>query len=94
MQNTTKYSVNAYTNGNKAYTPVMLASSHLSYAEMAGIAQTLLEVCEFADRIEVFDLDTGEIVVDLSADDDDYEPSDGDLEMGFNPYLGGYDFDC
>lgn len=93
MKNTTKYSVNAYTKEGGAYTPIMLASSLLSYAEMAGIAQTLLEVCEFADRIEVVDLDTGEIVIDLSACDDD-EPSDDDLEMGFNPYLGGYDFDC
>lgn len=22
------------------------------------------------------------------------EPDDSQLEMGFNPYMGGYDFDC
>lgn len=25
---------------------------------------------------------------------DDFEPDDSQLEMGFNPYMGGYDFDC
>lgn len=24
----------------------------------------------------------------------DYEPDDSQLEMGFNPYSGCYDFDC
>lgn len=26
--------------------------------------------------------------------DFDDEPDDSQLEMGFNPYMGGYDFDC
>lgn len=26
--------------------------------------------------------------------DDDYEPDDSDLELGFNPYEGAYDYDC
>lgn len=27
-------------------------------------------------------------------DDSDYEDEDWDLEMGFNPYSGSYDWDC
>jgi len=45
--------------------------------------------------IRVVDMDTGEIIFDWWDEDNaDPEPSDDDLEMGFNPYLGGYDFDC
>ena len=27
-------------------------------------------------------------------EDYDYEPSDADLEMGFDPYSGSYNYDC
>lgn len=27
-------------------------------------------------------------------EDEDWEPDDSDLELGFNPYMGGYDYDC
>ena len=26
--------------------------------------------------------------------DEDWETNDSDLELGFNPYEGGYDYDC
>ena len=93
MKNTTKYSFTAYTADGKGY-PVLLASSLLSYEQIADTAEILLRDSEIAVRIKVVNLDNGEVVVDLSRDDDDDEPSDDDLEMGFNPYLGGYDFDC
>ena len=47
---------------------------------------------------------TGEILwdyeYDFDSDDDDdefydeYDIDEADLEIGYNPYLGGYDYDC
>ena len=47
----------------------------------------------FAD---IVDTETGEIVAIIERDDDDYPEDYRDYydEMGYNPYLGGYDFDC
>lgn len=31
---------------------------------------------------------------DAVDEEDDYEPEDSDCELGFNPYIGSYDYDC
>lgn len=47
---------------------------------------------------DVIDEETGEILFTLSRDDDDeeeeYFPDDWMDEVGYNPYMGCYDYDC
>lgn len=47
------------------------------------------------DEVDVIDATTGEILLHFTDDVDfqDDEP-DFDLELGFNPYIGDYDWDC
>ena len=33
-------------------------------------------------------------VTEIFEDDTDYEPDDANLEMGFDPYMGCYSYDC
>lgn len=34
------------------------------------------------------------VLREMAEDDEDEYPDDYDNEMGFNPYMGCYDFDC
>lgn len=47
------------------------------------------------DEVDVIDATTGEILLHFTDDVNfqDDEP-DFDLELGFNPYIGDYDWDC
>lgn len=38
--------------------------------------------------------DDDEPGMEYYAEEEDYEPDDNYLEMGFNPYEGCYDYDC
>lgn len=50
------------------------------------IKDAFISVCDFLQVPYVFESELEE--------EDDFEPDDSQLEMGFNPYMGGYDFDC
>lgn len=50
------------------------------------------DVCE--GDLCVMDCDHCHKAEEAQEADDDFEPDDSQLEMGFNPYMGGYDFDC
>ena len=39
-------------------------------------------------------MDDNDLTYNWDEELDDFEPDDSQLEMGFNPYIGGYDFDC
>ena len=57
------------------------------------------EIVDFVDESNEFDTLTLYIDWDKPNDDeqdeeDDYDYDDDDLEMGFNPYMGCYDYDC
>ena len=43
---------------------------------------------------DVVDMTTGEILLHFEDEDPDPEVDDCDFEMGFNPYLGLFDWDC
>lgn len=47
------------------------------------------------DEVDIIDATTGEILLHFT-DDVDYQDDepDFDLELGFNPYIGDYDWDC
>lgn len=53
-----------------------------------------------AQNVAIIDENTGEVLWDyaehIKLPIEDYfpEPFYADDEMGFNPYIGGYDFDC
>ena len=65
----------------------------LTYAEMVQQAREWYDLdddtnaCELSEYYE----DTGDPVPD---DWDDYEPDDIDSDMGFDPYMGCYTWDC
>ena len=68
-----------------------------SLAECAVWLSTL----ECNKHIDVVDSTTGEVLLTAVPDDEvneteeeEYEPDDEYSELGFNPYMGCYDFDC
>lgn len=61
------------------------------------VYEKAVSFCEMTDsKCDLVDAQTGEVIdwYDPEEEDEDYFPEDSDLEMGFNPYLGAYDFDC
>lgn len=46
--------------------------------------------------VDIVDMTTGEILVHFEDDEDDYPDYEDDsyLEVGYNPYMGDYDWDC
>lgn len=56
------------------------------------VQEIWVDGCGF--EIDVIDMTTGEILLHFEDDDPNPEPDDCDFEMGFNPYLGTFDWDC
>lgn len=48
----------------------------------------------FAQLAMEEDFDEEDPYEDLDPEDDDWDEPDWDLEEGYNPYMGCYDFDC
>lgn len=56
-----------------------------------------IDVRQQAISAVIWDTNTGEIYATCGEDKEDFEDWDideADLEIGFNPYMGGYDYDC
>ena len=90
----TKYSVSIRID-NK-WKLVALISDTLPISIAKELGKTLWKNMANADDICVIDMDTGEFVWDRWINTqkyEDFEPS-YDLDCGFNPYSGSYDFDC
>ena len=70
-------------------------AGRVSLEATVEFCRSLAHFDEQVENVRVYDADDDE-VFDLVFDDeeDNSEPSESDLEMGFNPYLGTYDFDC
>lgn len=50
---------------------------------------------ELADeRAMMADFDEADPYEGMDSEDDDWEEPDWDAEIGYNPYMGCYDFDC
>lgn len=60
------------------------------------ISSVCVAVIVTVDDIDDADADSfHQFIEDDDDEDDDYdEPYQDDLEMGFNPYMGCYDYDC
>ena len=59
------------------------------------------KMCDFAEitglTVCLYDSETGEVVADNEEEEDfeeDFDFDEADLEVGYNPYMGGYDWDC
>jgi len=61
------------------------AFDYLTTIERESIISGLCSECQD----EIFGSDEDE-----EADEEPYEYGPDDLEMGFNPYMGAYDYDC
>ena len=48
----------------------------------------------FAELAMEEDFDEEDPYENLDPEDDDWDEPDWDLEEGYNPYMGCYDFDC
>ena len=92
MDYTTKYAANILV-GNE-WISIALFSSSVQIQSMKDFV--LSEAyCAKAENAQIIDMETGEIIYDyLDEVENSDEPAESDLEMGFNPYLGTYDFDC
>lgn len=90
-------------------TSLRFAEYYLQYAEeefgkdnpyTRAIAE-LYDICKNSSSISGDSLELavealyweGRVKEAVKEEEEDFEEQD-DLEMGFNPYIGGYDFDC
>lgn len=71
---------------------------HCPLDDMFERAQNLLEKDGFC-TVDILDARTGEVIATITTDENDEDDDDCRCynpyeEMGFNPYLGDYDYDC
>lgn len=73
-----------------------LFSDDASCNAMEDFCNSHLAYSLTAKKVILTDLDLNIVVYDVCHDEEDSEFFDepADLEMGFNPYEGCYDFDC
>ena len=76
--------------------PLALFSDDASCNAMEEFCYNHLIYSSTAKKVILTDLDSGKVVYDACHDemDSDFFDEPADLEMGFNPYEGCYDFDC
>lgn len=79
-------------------TEVQLAlfSDDASCNAMEDFCNSHLAYSLTAKKVILTDLDLGIDVYKVCHDEEDFEDFDepADLEMGFDPYIGGYSYDC
>lgn len=89
------HSIGAYTLCGTGFDKkVEYTYNHIGFDDVLGRAHDLI-LNERFSTVDIVDANTGEVIATLDTDEydeeDDYDPFD---EMGFNPYLGDYDYDC
>lgn len=93
--NATSYSI-TFHSGDTQYD----VESFASLDDALAYAEEEIDVRQQATFASIWDANTGEFYASCFADsennDEEWDDFDypEDIEMGFNPYLGGYDFDC
>lgn len=92
MDYTTKYAANILVDNE--WISIALFSSFVQIQSMKDFAFSEAYRAK-AENAQIIDMETGEVIYDyLDEAENANEPAESDLEMGFNPYLGTYDFDC
>ena len=98
----TKYNVAILVNDE--WDSVGLFSDAVPMRAMIRFANCLLDEMEDCEDVAITDMDTGNFVAicdedgwnwqETESSEDDWDIDEASLEMGFNPYLGDYDYDC
>lgn len=96
------HSIGAYTLCGTGFDKkVEYTYNHIGFDDVLSRAQDLI-LNERFSTVDIVDANTGEVIATLDTDEYDEEDncdSSFDFfaqfdEMGFNPYLGDYDYDC
>ena len=84
-------------NGYTVFCPTC-AYGDCPYCDQEGIchiANPVEECDDFGAYYESWrEYEISESYNEREREDEDWKPDDSDLELGFNPYMGGYDYDC
>lgn len=88
----TKYSIRT-SHKYDTFEPIALFADHAPFPSLIKFCDIYLDTVEDCTGVEVIDLETGELVYGVYADDDEYS-DDCDNDCGFDPYLGCYTDDC
>ena len=93
----TKYSIRTSHKYN-TFEPIALFSDCVPSDALIGFCDAYLDIIEDCTGVELIDLETGEVVYGIYADDDP-DAWDNDCcfdawDNGFDPYLGCYTDDC
>lgn len=87
----TKYSMRVHDVESGEVVPVALFSDLLDRDTLHALSCAMSDYVSGASAIEVIDLDTGEVVVDIAYL---FPDDDCDNDCGYDPYLGCFTDDC
>ena len=91
----TKYSMRAINLETNEETPLALLSDDMGWELLQQLCEVVSHYTIGSARVEVIDMDTGEVEAEFTSSDNDYdEPDNIDDDCGFDPYLGCYTDDC
>lgn len=91
----TKYSMRAINLETNEETPLALLSDDMGWELLQQLCEVVSHYTIGSARIEVIDMDTGEVEAEFTSSDNDYdEPDNIDDDCGFDPYMGCYTDDC
>lgn len=76
--------------------PLALFSDDASCNAMEEFCDSHLTYSSTAKKVILTNLDSGVVVYDVchNVEDSEFFEEPLDLEMGFDPYIGGYSYDC
>ena len=91
----TKYSMRAINLETNEETPLALLSDDMGWELLQQLCEVVSHYTIGPARIEVIDMDTGEVEAEFTSSNNDYnEPDNIDDDCGFDPYMGCYTDDC
>ena len=92
----TKYSMRAIDLETSEETPLALLSDDMGWELLQQLCEVVSHYTIGSARIEVIDMDTGEVEAEFtSSDNDEGDPDWGyNEDMGYDPYMGCYTDDC
>ena len=91
----TKYSMRAINLETNEETPLALLSDDMGWELLQQLCEVVSHYTIGPARIEVIDMDTGEVEAEFTSSNNDYnEPDNIDDDCGFDPYMECYTDDC
>lgn len=91
----TKYSMRAINLETNEETPLALLSDDMGWELLQQLCEVVSQYTIGSARIEVIDMDTGEVEAEFTSSDDEPDPDWGfNEDCGYDPYMGCYTDDC